>query len=263
MNSIGSLPYVPGPYVPGSGRESAAPGLVISPAAIAGHDPGRLAAPTGAPTVAPVTPPARSEALISGPGPALGAVIDFTALGQIFAKVRELLAPDRLAVEEQGAGPFGLTAQELREVAALRRIDSAVRQSEQDQAVRGVPDGDPPAYIYRLGPDGKLYAVAGSEGVGIPLGIGDPEALRQALAGGSQAPAPATPAARDPHGTNGSAMVTAPASIGPAGPDPASNDPTPDGPTSNDPTSNGPAGPDPRRRDDHAAAVGHLVDIFG
>lgn len=91
-----------------------------------------------------------------------------------------------------------LTPREQVVVAELRRVDAAVRRHEQAHLAAGgsyVRSG--PHYTYRLGPDGRLYAVAG-EVVLDTTPEADPEAtVRKMQAVQRAALAPADPSPQD------------------------------------------------------------------
>ncbi|HIE32789.1 MAG TPA: hypothetical protein EYP81_01900 [Thermodesulfobacteriaceae bacterium] len=77
-------------------------------------------------------------------------------------------------------GPSGrevLDFQELLEIARLRRIDQMVRAHERAHLVAGgelVIGG--PHYVYKIGPDGRQYAVGGDVQIDTSAVPGDPEA---------------------------------------------------------------------------------------
>lgn len=70
--------------------------------------------------------------------------------------------------------------QELLEIARLRRIDQMVRAHERAHLVAGgqlVRSG--PHYVYKIGPDGKRYAVGGDVEIDTSPVPGDPKATLQ------------------------------------------------------------------------------------
>lgn len=87
----------------------------------------------------------------------------------------------------------------LMEIARLRRIDQMVRAHERAHLVAGgdiVRSG--PHYVYRRGPDGKLYAVGGDVTIDTSPVPGDPEAtLRKAEKIVRAALAPLDPSPQD------------------------------------------------------------------
>ncbi len=87
----------------------------------------------------------------------------------------------------------------LLEIARLRRIDQMVRAHERAHLVAGgelVRSG--PHYVYRRGPDGKLYAVGGDVVIDTSPVPGDPEAtLRKAERIVRAALAPLNPSPQD------------------------------------------------------------------
>jgi hypothetical protein len=68
-----------------------------------------------------------------------------------------------------------LTAAEERKLDEMQQRDREVRQQEQSEATSAQFTG-PVRYEYRMGPDGKLYAVGGSAPIDVKPVEGDPEA---------------------------------------------------------------------------------------
>ena len=104
------------------------------------------------------------------------------------------------ASENEAAGPGGapLSEAEVREVEELKKADREVRQHEQQHLAAGgslVRGGA--SYSYRLGPDGKRYAVAGEVGIDTSEGRTPEETLSRAGRIRSAALAPANPSPQD------------------------------------------------------------------
>ena len=111
-------------------------------------------------------------------------------------------APEKGGAEKKtpsGPGRELAELRELLELSRLRRIDQAVRAHERAHLVAGgelVRSG--PHYIYRRGPDGKLYAVGGDVVLDTSAVPGDPEAtLRKAEKIVRAALAPLNPSPQD------------------------------------------------------------------
>ena len=94
---------------------------------------------------------------------------------------------------ESPAIPGELTPEQQQEVASLKARDLEIRAHEMAHVIAGGPYvTSGPAYEYKVGPDGKGYAVAGSVGIDTSPVAGDPEATiskMQTIAAAAMAPA--------------------------------------------------------------------------
>lgn len=72
-----------------------------------------------------------------------------------------------------------LTPAEKQDVARLQQRDAQVRQEENAHAGNAGTLAGPISYIYRIGPDGRQYAVGGSVPISAAAVTGDPAELRR------------------------------------------------------------------------------------
>ena len=91
---------------------------------------------------------------------------------------------------------FGLTEEEQKAVAELKKRDAEVRRHEQAHAAAGGQHAGAPSYKYTTGPDGQQYATGGEVSIDTAAVPGDPKATidkmaqvkRAALAPGEPSP---------------------------------------------------------------------------
>jgi hypothetical protein len=100
---------------------------------------------------------------------------------------------------QQGAVPEKkLSAEERRQIEELKKRDREVRAEQQAQKSTGGQVTGAARYEYRMGPDGRLYAVEGSIAIDATPVNNDPEAtLRKAEAAQRAALAPSEPSMAD------------------------------------------------------------------
>ncbi len=117
----------------------------------------------------------------------------------VIPEEKEVSFPGKGPVKEISSGSGKADLRELLEIARLRQIDRMVRAHEQAHLAAGgdlVISG--PHYVYRVGPDGKRYAVAGDVRLDTSPVPGDPEAtLRKAERIVRAALAPVNPSPQD------------------------------------------------------------------
>lgn len=95
-------------------------------------------------------------------------------------------------------GPDGLTPEERKKVAELKRRDAEVKAHEQAHAAAGGPYASAPRFRFTRGPDGKFYAVAGEVSIDTSAIPGNPQAtIRKMQQVKRAALAPHEPSAQD------------------------------------------------------------------
>lgn len=103
--------------------------------------------------------------------------------------------------ESSGDGeenPSGLTDEEEKTVAELKKIDAETRRHEAAHAAVGGQYAGSPSYTYQSGPDGRQYAVGGEVSIDTSPIKGDPDATIQKMQQvRAAALAPAEPSAQD------------------------------------------------------------------
>jgi hypothetical protein len=116
---------------------------------------------------------------------------------EVAAEARES-APDLIEAAPRLPRDVELSAAEERKVEEMQKRDREVRQQEQSQASTGAQFTGPVHYEYRMGPDGKLYAVDGSAPIDVQPVPGDPVAtLRKMEAVERAARTPSEPSLAD------------------------------------------------------------------
>lgn len=106
---------------------------------------------------------------------------------------------DRMISSQEGKRAAGLSREEMQTLQRLRERESKVRSHEQAHVAAGgryVRGG--PSYTYRMGPDGRMYAVGGEVSIDSSPVPGDPEAtVEKARQIRRAALAPSNPSAQD------------------------------------------------------------------
>lgn len=109
-----------------------------------------------------------------------------------------LLSGGNLLAAQESKNPPGLSEEEQKDVARLKKRDTEVRAHEQAHATAGGQYAGAAQLQYETGPDGGQYAVSGHVSIDVSPVAGDPKATIQKMQVVKRAAnAPADPSAQD------------------------------------------------------------------